>query len=161
MAHSFQRASQSLRADRGISSTIVLTTALLLLMAWVVWALRATVPRYQASLSACTLTPSSPGRLQIQAEFPPAVLGDIHPGQPALFRPSRDASLPDGALRARVLHVANEIQNAKANVELSLEAPLPSKAAFGGLPGSVDVEVEQVTPAALLMRSAGGLVGGH
>ncbi len=160
MAHSFQRANQSLRADHGIRSTVVLVTALVLLIAWFTWALRARVPLYQTSLSARSRA-ASPGPIQIFAEFSPTALGDVRPGQPATFHPVGRASLPYGALPARVSHVAGEIRNGKVAVELSIESPVNHAILIhDGFPGSVEIEVEQVTPAALLMRSA-GLVGGH
>src|SRR2546423_8091744 len=52
MANSFHRVSQSLRADNGLRSNLILVVALSLLMGWVIWAFRARVTRYESSESA-------------------------------------------------------------------------------------------------------------
>ena len=52
MASSFHRTSQSLRLDRGIWSITAFAVAITLIVAWLVWAFKAVVVRYEVSDSA-------------------------------------------------------------------------------------------------------------
>jgi hypothetical protein len=155
MPHSFQRVNQSLRADHAIRSNAVIITAIFLLTAWFVWAFRATLPLYQVSTSAHVL-PAVANAIQISAEFSASAVADLRPGQPALFR----AAALSGSFPARVTQIASELRNGKLQVELALE-PLQSRtiSLTQGLPGTAQVEVARITPAALLFHSAGELVG--
>ncbi len=101
------------------------------------------------------------GRLQIVAEFSPsAALGKVRPGQPAAVRLQGFPWAQYGVVRARVSHVASEVRDGKVRVELALLSQRSSRIPFQhGLPGSVEVEVEHVSPATLVLRSAGQAVG--
>lgn len=103
------------------------------------------------------------GRLQITAEFQPsAALGKLKPGQPATMRLQGFPWAQYGTVPAKVVQVASEIRDGKVRVELSVNGPPPAKIPLQhGLPGSVEVAIERVTPLALVLRSAGDLVGGH
>jgi membrane fusion protein, adhesin transport system len=95
------------------------------------------------------------------AEFAPdAALGKIHPGQNAVVKLEGFPWAQFGTLSARVARVAGEIRDGKVRVELAVKAPAGSRITLEhGLPGSVEVEVEQISPALLLLRSAGRAVG--
>ncbi|HTU44996.1 MAG TPA: HlyD family efflux transporter periplasmic adaptor subunit [Bryobacteraceae bacterium] len=103
------------------------------------------------------------GKMQIIAEFEPAAaLGKIHPGQRATLRLQGFPWAQYGTVSAQVSRVAAEIRDGKVRVELALDpAAHPSIPLQHGLPGSVEVAVERVSPAALLLRSAGAVVGAH
>jgi len=106
----------------------------------------------------CAILP--PGRLRAIAEFtPPAAFGRIRPGQPARLRLEGFPWAEYGSLAATVSTVASEIRDGKVRVELSI-ARSPSFAVplQHGLPGSAEVEVERVTPAALTLRTAGQMI---
>ena len=100
------------------------------------------------------------GKLQVIAEFQPsAALGKVRPGQPASLRLQGFPWAQYGVVPARVSRVAGEIRDGKVRVELAVAAASHTRIPFQhGLPGSVEVEVERVSPAALILRSAGELV---
>lgn len=102
-----------------------------------------------------TILPS--GDLILVAEFEPAsALGRIHSGQAAELRLTGFPWLQYGTVAARVASVASEPRDGSIRVELDLLPGGPSLIRFQhGLPGSVDVAVEQISPAALLLRSLG------
>ncbi len=150
---------------------MVLLSAVLLLAAWVGWAVRAKVTRYEISDSA-RLEPESaadqiqPGvsdRLVIVAEFrPAAALGKVRPGQLATLRLDGSFGAQYGTVSARVSHVAGAIRDGRLRVDLAVNsAHIPDISYQHGLPGSVEVEVERISPAALILRSASELVGAH
>ncbi len=101
------------------------------------------------------------GKLQVIAEFQPsAALGKLHPGQSASLRLQGFPWAQYGTVPTRVARVADEIRDGKVRVELSVGSNFPSRIPpQHGLPGSVEVEVEQVSPAKLVLRSAGEIVG--
>ncbi len=100
------------------------------------------------------------GKLQVIAEFQPsAALGKLHPGQPAALRLEGFPWAQYGTVPTRVARVSDEIRDGKVRVELSV-GKFPSRIPpQHGLPGSVEVEVEQISPAKLVLRSAGEVVG--
>ncbi|HEX3684245.1 MAG TPA: HlyD family efflux transporter periplasmic adaptor subunit [Bryobacteraceae bacterium] len=102
-----------------------------------------------------------PGEMQMIAEFAPAAaLGKIHPGQRATIRLQGFPWAQYGTVSAQVSRVASEIRDGKVRVELALDsAARPAVPLQHGLPGSVEVAVERVSPAALLLRSAGAVMG--
>lgn len=105
------------------------------------------------------------GDLVLIAEFEPAsALGRIHDGQSAEFRLTGFPWLQFGVVPARVTRVASEPREGTVRVELDMQLPAASDPQKGarslipfqhGLPGSVEVAVEQVTPATLILRSLG------
>ena len=103
------------------------------------------------------------GRLQITAEFQPsAALGKLRAGQLAVMRLQGFPWAQYGTVPARVLRVADEIRDGKVRVELAVNGTPPVRIPLQhGLPGSVEVAVERISPAGLVMRSAGDLVGTH
>ena len=104
-----------------------------------------------------------PGKLEVIAEFQPsAALGRIHPGQSAVLRLQGFPWAQYGTVSARVSGVAAEIRDGKVRVELALNPAMRSRIPVQhGLPSSVEVEVERVSPAALILRSAGDVAGTH
>ena len=105
------------------------------------------------------IVPSS--AVQMVAEFSPsAALGKIQPGQAATVKLEGFAWAQFGTLSAHVSRVAGDVRDGKVRVELAVRAPAHSHLPLRhGLPGSVEIEVERVTPALLLLRSAGQTVG--
>lgn len=104
------------------------------------------------------------GNLQVVAEFAPsAAIGKVRPGQSAVMRLQGFPWAQYGTVRARVARVAEDIRNGQVRVELALdEAHQHSRIPLQhGLPGSVEVQVEQISPAAMLLRSAGQVLGSH
>jgi hypothetical protein len=102
-----------------------------------------------------TLRPS--GELMLVAEFePPSALGRIRPQQRAELRLTGFPWLEFGTVNARVTQVATEVRDGTVRVELDLLREQKTLIPFQhGLPGTVEVAVEQITPAELLLRSLG------
>jgi membrane fusion protein (multidrug efflux system) len=103
------------------------------------------------------------GRLQITAEFQPsAALGKLRPGERATMRLEGFPWAQYGTVAAQVVQVASEIRDGKVRVELAVNGhPAARIPLQHGLPGTVEVEIERISPVALLLRSAGDLVGAH
>jgi len=102
-----------------------------------------------------------PSALQMVAYFPPPVaLGRLYPGQPAHLRLAGFPWTQYGSLAATVTSVAHEVRDGQIRVELHLTpeaaSPIPLQ---HGLPGTVEVEVERLTPAALVLRVVGQRLG--
>lgn len=103
------------------------------------------------------------GTIQIVAGFDPAsAFGKLHPGQPATVRLNGFPWAQFGVLNARVARVAGEIHDGQVRVELTPVTPgNPRIPLQHGLPGTVEIATEQLSPAALLLRSAGRTLGAH
>ena len=105
--------------------------------------------------SLATIVPS--GELRVVAQFPAeAALGRVQTGQSATLRLDGYPWAEFGAVSATVAHVAQEIRDGKVRVELAID---PSASFRGrlehGMPGTIEVAVERVTPLALVMRTTG------
>ncbi len=100
------------------------------------------------------------GRIRAVAEFVPAdAVGRIRTGQTARLRLAGFPSTRFGSIAATVARVASETSNGHIRVELEVVpadgSPVPLE---HGLPGTVEVEVERLSPAALVLRTAGKLL---
>lgn len=127
MPIAFSRSIRSLHADgRSRRAIWFLLIPAVVLGAWTVWFFKAPIARYEVSNRARY------DGSRIIAEFHST--GSIHPGQRAYF----------GGKSAHVTNVNG------ASVELALDRPanLPQ-----GSTGKVEVQVEFLTPAAMLLRA--------
>ena len=102
-----------------------------------------------------TVVPS--GDVQILADFDPtSALGRLSPGQSARMRLKGFPWAQYGTVSATVRRVASEIRDDLVRVELSVDtATLPSALIRHGLAGTVEVGVEETSPAMLVLRAAG------
>ncbi|MBL8275783.1 MAG: HlyD family efflux transporter periplasmic adaptor subunit [Pelomonas sp.] len=97
-------------------------------------------------------------RLRVVAEFAPGTaLGRVREGQVAVLRLEGFPWLQHGSLGARVERVAGEVRDQRLRVELALDGVqtrtgLPLQ---HGLSGQVEIALEAVSPAQLLLRSLG------
>jgi multidrug resistance efflux pump len=98
-----------------------------------------------------------PGNVRVVAEFlPAAALGRIRPGQSARMRPDGFPWTQYGMLDATVSHVASEPRSGRIRVELEVHVrPDSTIPVQHGLPGTLEIEVERVSPASLVFRAAG------
>ena len=88
--------------------------------------------------------------------FCPAIaLGRVQPGQPARLRLEGFPWAQYGSLAATVTSVANEARDGVIRVELHLGRNADSDSLQHGLPGTVEVEVERISPATLVLRAVG------
>jgi len=100
------------------------------------------------------------GELKAIAFFPPeGALGRIKPGMSARLRLDGFPSTQYGSLSATVSSVATEARDGKVWVEFLLTPdPLSAIPLQHGLPGTVEVEIDHVSPATLVLRAAGKLL---
>ena len=99
------------------------------------------------------------GRILAVAEFAPAdAVGRIQPGQSARLRLTGFPSTRYGSIPATVARVGSEAQGGRIRVELEVTPADDALPLEHGLPGTVEVEVERLSPAALVLRSAGKLL---
>jgi membrane fusion protein (multidrug efflux system) len=99
------------------------------------------------------------GEARAVALFPVAAIGRIQAGQPARLRLDGFPWTQYGTVAARVADVGNEASAGLIRVEFSLNRePGVAVPLEHGLPGSVEVEVERVSPAVLVLRAAGQLL---
>ena len=101
-----------------------------------------------------------PGTLKVMADFlPSAAIGRIQAGQPARLRLEAFPWTQYGAISATVASVASEVRDGRVRVELSTHPNSASPIPFQhGLPGTVEVKVDRVSPAILVLRTAGQLL---
>jgi multidrug resistance efflux pump len=101
------------------------------------------------------------GVLRMVAYFPPAIaLGRVQPGQPAWLRLEGFPSAQYGSLAATVTSVADEARDGLIRVECGLRSEMQTVIPLQhGLPGTVEVEVERVSPATLVLRVVGKRLG--
>lgn len=101
------------------------------------------------------------GGLRAVAEFAPeSALGRVRPGQTARLRMEGFPWTQYGTVPATVTNVGSELRNSKVRVELSIEPAPASRIPLGhGMPGSVEVDVDRTTPAQLVFRAVGRVLG--
>jgi membrane fusion protein (multidrug efflux system) len=97
------------------------------------------------------------GDIKIVAEFlPVAAMGRIRVGQSARVRLDGYPWVEYGTLGATVTGVGSELRAGRIRVELAVRPDRSSALPLEhGLPASAEVEVERVTPAALVARAVG------
>jgi membrane fusion protein (multidrug efflux system) len=101
----------------------------------------------------------APGDLRLVALFSPsAAMGRVRPGQSARVRLDGFPWTEYGALRATVSQVASELHDGQVRIELSVDPSSATRIPLQhGLPGQVDVVVDETSPARLVLRAAGKL----
>jgi hypothetical protein len=152
---------RSLELDGFHSTLVLLLAGALLLLAWIAWFLFAEVSMYAvtdtARLEVGRDTHRASGKVILVAEFPPPeALGRVRPEQRGRFRLEGLPWTRYEAVSATVARVATETENGKIRVELDVEEtpdlPVPLRP---GLTGRLEIEVERVSPANLVLRSIG------
>ncbi len=95
------------------------------------------------------------GNLRVIASFAPSrALGRIHAGQRARIRLDGFPWTEYGAIEATVSQVATELRDGRVRIELAVDPKTPAGIPLQhGLPGSVEVKVDDVTPAQLVIRT--------
>jgi len=128
-----------------------LVVVLLLLVIWGAWFFAAGVPVRQSSESAQVTGPQ-----QVAATFPSDSALGITRGQIVDFHPVGNIGALNGPIPGIVSRVSEDPSGELTLVEIALrlESSLPAPLQEG-LRGRVDIELEQVSPATLILRSAG------
>ncbi len=101
------------------------------------------------------------GTMKAVAELVPAdALGRVRPGQHARLRLTGFPWMQYGTIPATVSRVGGEVREGKVRVELSVflppDSPIPIQ---HGLPATCEIDVEEVTPLHLVMRTVGATLG--
>ena len=105
----------------------------------------------------CVVVPS--GTVKVIADFlPSTALGRIRPGQPARMRLQGFPWAQYGTISATVSSVGSEVRDGRVRVELLVNDSGSRIPIQHGLPGAVEVQVENISPANLTLRAAGHLV---
>lgn len=96
------------------------------------------------------------GAIRVVAQFPPdQAIGRIEPGQKAQLRLDNFPWTQYGTVEATVAQVGNEPRDGTVRIELDIAQTNPRIPVVHGLTGTAEVEVEQLSPARLLLRLAG------
>ena len=97
------------------------------------------------------------GDLIAVAQFPAdRALGRVRPGQPAQLRLAAYPWTEFGTVRATVATVASEVRDGNVRVELRLHATAGFRGRLDhGMPGTVEIAAERLTPLSLVLRIAG------
>lgn len=99
------------------------------------------------------------GPLQVVATFPTQALGRIQADQTAWVRLDGYTWTRYGSMQAQVEQVARDSQSGLVQVHLTLTADSPPPIPLQhGLVGTVEVEVERISPATLVLRTAGHML---
>jgi membrane fusion protein (multidrug efflux system) len=117
-------------------------------------------PGSYASAGQKLVTVVPDGGLVILADFAPAaVLGRVHPGQSARLRLAGFPWTQYGSIDATVSRVATEVRENLVRVELTPRNPPAARSLMQhGLPGTVEVVVERLAPAVLMLRASGQML---
>ncbi len=104
-----------------------------------------------------------PGALRAVAYFRPSdAFGRVQPGQTAILRLHGFPWTQYGSVGAMVERVASEALSEGVRVEFSIQADDNTRIPLQhGLPGSVEVEVERMSPAMLVLQAAGRRISGR
>jgi hypothetical protein len=151
VTNSFSRTTRSLSSDGHSTALIGLVVVLLLLVIWGAWFFAAGVPIRQSSESAQVTGPQ-----RVAASFPSDSSAGIVRGQLVDFHPAGIIGAQNGPIPGIVSRVSEDPSGELTLVEIALrlESSLPAPLQEG-LKGRVDIELERVSPATLIMRSAG------
>lgn len=106
---------------------------------------------------------ASQGKMQVVASFlPAAAFGKLHAGQSAVLKLNGFPWTQYGTIPATVSRVAGDVRDGEVRVELAVHPQSSSRIPLQhGAPGTVEVLVDRISPAALLLRSAGHFLGAH
>ena len=150
MSLQFSRSLRSLRIDSYRAANIGLILAILNMSALVAWFFLARVTLYETSP---TIRFTEDGRLV--AGFAPEALKRIQPGQSAILRISMGPDQPTVSLPALVYGVDAEGEQVEL---LVMSSDMPDTIMQEKLTGQIEVEVEHITPAELVLRSSGKIL---
>lgn len=148
----FSRTLRALTTPQPALSLVGLISAGLLLLLWLGWFLLAPVV-----ISVQGTIRNAAGDGYVQAIFPNAAAAQIQPGQRAQLYLDHPADTPSAPIAALVAEVQSG--TTATQVDLYAELDADNAAAFTRQPqGVVAVAVERISPAILLLRTAGHLV---
>lgn len=148
MASPFSRTLRSLNADSYLVSMVSLTIALVLLLLWLAWFVFAQITLYETSNTFKIVNDET-----VLVYFPHSAQTQIQPGQAALLRLDVPIGAEAATIPAMVMDVEIPLTAQQIVAELyvmSQFSPIPLR---DGLTGKIDIEVEHISPATLVMRA--------
>jgi len=103
------------------------------------------------------------GDLGVVAQYPaPAAFGRIRMGQKGTLRLAGFPWAEFGTVSATVTRVAQEVRDGKVRVELALDAHSSFRGELEhGMPGTLEIVVERLSPLSLVLRTAGEWLTAH
>lgn len=155
MSIPFSQTLRSLETDTARTRLLGLIVIALFLGGWLAWGFLSRVTLYEVTPQASLI-----GASTVMAQFSPAVQGRIQPGQMARLRLDSYPWLQYGTVSAVVTTVPRTPRDGWLEIKLSIpEEPTGPITLDYGMTGVIEVAVEQVSPAELLLRAAGRGVG--
>jgi hypothetical protein len=148
MSISFTQSMQSLHADHGRSSLWGISVAILLLIVWLIWFFTPSVTVY-ANGRLIKLTRSG----TLVAEVPAQESRHLRAGQTARIYPQGTTN-PQQTLPATVQEVVTHSIDDQVQIILYPDGEVKRRF-VEGVNGAVQVEVESISPAILLLRASG------
>lgn len=149
MSLSFSRSLRSLQQDSFGPALAALIVTSLLLIAWSAWFFLAKVTLYETSREFSIQRDGS-----LLVNFSPEALTRLRPGQAATLRLA-NGTTSEGQIFSALVMDTPEASDPNGQVEVYVYSP---ESLQPGLAGQVQVEVEHVSPAVLVLRSAGQFV---
>jgi hypothetical protein len=149
MSTTFSRTLRSLHADNFRGSSWLVLLGLLALILWFGWFFLAQILIYENSQEASVMPTG-----QAVALFPLSAAGRIHSGQSARMQLENLSNDRFGSVPARVIQTTQTLQGLQVSLDLQPVSGSPFQLQ-PGMKGSVKIEVEQVSPAALVLRAIG------
>jgi hypothetical protein len=153
VANPFSRTTRSLKTDGHRTALLALLVAILLLAIWGLWFFAAGISIHVSSEGA-----QLSGSQRVLALFPSDSVGAIRRGQEASFYPEGAEWAQTGPIPAAVSDITTRPDSGQVQVELVLRLgqglPAPLRT---GMKGRVEIELERVSPAKMVLRG-GGLV---
>ena len=159
MSIPFSRTMRSLHAGSFRRSLFGLIGAGVLLITWAAWFFLVPITVYETGHIVSTTAEGT-----VIADFPVDASGRIQPGQSAVIQLEAVLNNQTRKLSATVVNVSNQPQEDQIQIELYLQPNATARRALGtasqdfaslNLTGQVEVEVERVSPAVLVMRASG------
>lgn len=147
MSIQFSRSMRSLRLDSFRATRVGLVIAVIIMLALIVWFFMARVTLYEVS---STLEWNAEGKLM--ATFSEEARARLKPGMPALLRLPQGPDQPAMTIPAVVFDLPRDGEQVEILVLPNGEI---MNTQAGKLTGQLDVEVEYITPAALVLRTSG------
>ena len=149
MANPFARSTRSLQASNFQRSLVILIIVVGLIGLWAAWFFLAKVTLYEISEPI-----QVPYNEVIEANFSSQAQGHLQRGQAAFLKLDGHIGTEVGPIPAIVLGVDNQPEAQQVQTTLFVQWPLaPSVPAQDNLTGQVEVEIEQISPATLVIRS--------
>lgn len=158
MAAPFDQSMRSLTADGARGPIIVTWLAIALLAAWASWFFFAEMTVREAASARIEV---HDGVFRVVAELlPEDSLGRIWPGQKGQLRLTAFPWTQYGTVPVEVAKVADEARDGLVRVELAIRPDYDARIPLTrDLPGTIDIEVEHLSPAALVLRVVGRFPG--